>query len=343
MQTFIRCFSPGRHLFIACFLLAVLQHSAIAASETGEINSRPVTTSITGPITETNTGPGTIVATIKPLYSLLAQLTDGITEPVLLLEQLPSAHHHSLLPSQRRLLANADMIVWIGPQMESYLEKILQQTNKTSLVAAIQAKGLRLLPKRGQHSHGHQSGTDEHAEHQYHDIDPHIWLSTHNAIAISRHLAESLVIHDPANRAAYLDNLDRLVNRINDTAGRISAQLDMGERKFIPYHDAYQYFDTEFGLNYIDAVSFDEQSGTSLKHLREIRAQIKQQDVRCLVYQAPAPAIVSSLQQQTSIRTAVMDPLGLTVKNSREAWFEIMLQLANSFSLCLSPHTANNS
>jgi zinc transport system substrate-binding protein len=330
MQTFIRCFSPGRRLLITCFLLAALQSSAIAASETGGIDSQPVN------------GPGTIVATIKPLFSLLAQLTDGVTEPVLLLEQLPSAHHHSLLPSQRRLIAKADMIIWIGPQMESYLEKILQQTNKTSVVSAMQAEGLRLLPKRGQHSHDHQSGTDDHASHQWNDNDPHIWLSTHNAIAISRHLAESLIKHDPVNRTVYLDNLNRLISRINDTAGSISAELDMDARGFIAYHDAYQYFDTEFGLNYIDAISFDEQSGTSLKHLREVRAQIQDQDIRCLVYQAPAPAIVSTLQQQTSIRTADLDPLGLTVKNSREAWFEIMLQLAQNFSLCLSPDAAEN-
>ena len=319
MQTFIRCIFPHRRLLTACFLLAMFQGVASAASRTV-------------------TGPGTIVVTIKPLYSLLAQLTEGITEPVLLLEQLPSAHHHSLLPSQRRLLANAEMIVWIGPQMESYLGKILQQQGDVRVVSAMQADGLKMLPKRGQHGHDHESDTDDHATHEGNNIDPHIWLSTNNAIAISRHMAASLMKHDPDNRAAYQQNLNSLISRINDTANLISARLDTDERSFIAYHDAYQYFDNEFGLDYIDAISLDEQSGTSLKHLREIRAEIQGQNIHCLVYQAPMPAIVGSLQEQASIRATAIDPLGLTVKNNREAWFEIMVQLGESFADCLSPH-----
>ena len=71
--------------------------------------------------------PGTIVVTIKPLYSLVAHLTDGITTPVLLMKQMQSPHHYNMRPSERRLLANARMIIWTGPQMETSLNKIIEQ------------------------------------------------------------------------------------------------------------------------------------------------------------------------------------------------------------------------
>ncbi|NOR43293.1 MAG: zinc ABC transporter solute-binding protein, partial [Gammaproteobacteria bacterium] len=59
--------------------------------------------------------PGTIVVSIKPLYSLVAHLTEGISKPVLLMKQMQSPHHYNMRPSERRLLANAKMIIWTGP------------------------------------------------------------------------------------------------------------------------------------------------------------------------------------------------------------------------------------
>ena len=64
--------------------------------------------------------PGAIVVSIKPLYSLVAHLTEGLSQPVLLIKQTQSPHHYTMRPSERRLLANAKMIFWAGPQMESF-------------------------------------------------------------------------------------------------------------------------------------------------------------------------------------------------------------------------------
>ena len=74
--------------------------------------------------------PGKIVVTIKPLYSLVAQLTEGVEEPVLLMKQMQSPHHYTMRPSERRLLADARIIIWIGPQMESYLSKIIKNITR---------------------------------------------------------------------------------------------------------------------------------------------------------------------------------------------------------------------
>ena len=82
---------------------------------------------------------GPVVVTIKPLYSLVAQLTEGIETPVLLMKQMQSPHHYTMRPSERRLLENAGIIVWLGPQLESYLGKIIQQKNPESIITAIHA------------------------------------------------------------------------------------------------------------------------------------------------------------------------------------------------------------
>ena len=121
---------------------------------------------------------GPIVVTIKPLYSLVAQLTEGIETPVLLMKQLQSPHHYTMRPSERALLANARMVIWTGPQMETYLSKIINNQNNTAVtVSAIQADGITLLEARNKHAHDIHKASGTHPDDL--TIDPHAWLSTH--------------------------------------------------------------------------------------------------------------------------------------------------------------------
>jgi len=276
---------------------------------------------------------GPVVVTIKPLYSLVAQLMKGIDEPVLLMKQMQSPHHYTMRPSERRLLSDASMIVWTGPQMETYLDKIIHQQS-TVVVTAMQADDLRILDRRTKHGHGHSAdSTDPDSSH----VDPHIWLSTQNAIAISKHICRQLIIADPDNKERYENNLEQLINKIAQLSAEIKTGLQNNRQPFITYHDAYQYFEDENQLNYFDSISFDEETGTSLKHLRHINSSIKNEGIHCLLYQRPKPDIVNNLTRQTAIRAFALDPLGQFIENDKEAWFEIMRDTALNFKQCLNP------
>jgi len=283
---------------------------------------------------ENDSGP--IIVTIKPLYSLVAHLTEGIEKPVLLMKQMQSPHHYTMRPSERRLLSNARMIVWIGPQMESYLSKIIQQQD-TIIVSAIQASDLKLLDRRTKSGHPHSAGEAKQDD-QPDDLstDPHIWLSTHNAIAISRHISQQLISNDPVNRKQYENNLRQLITRITELSAEVKSNLEDNKQAFITYHDAYQYFEDENQLNHIDTISFDEETGVSLKHLRHIRASIKTNDVQCLVYQPPKPDIIDTLVGQSTIKATALDPLGQDITNEKQAWFIIMRDITLNFKRCLN-------
>lgn len=282
---------------------------------------------------ETDNSP-LIVVSIRPLYSLVAQLTDGITTPVLLLAQSQSPHHYSLRPSQRRQLAQADIIIRIGPILESFLDKVVEQQSAL-LIDVWQAPGLALLPKRGRQKHAHQKNAPPENP-ALTQTDPHIWLSAANAAAISRYISRQLIASDPARADGYEKNLRRLLAAINRADRTIRSRLTNTERPFISFHDAFQYFEKAYGLNHVSSITLDEESGSSLRHLREVAAAIRAQNIHCLVYQAPRPALVGSLQQNTGITAVALDPLGIDSSNDREAWFEIMQQLGSGFARCLA-------
>ena len=324
MHYTIKLFNPAKHITGTIFILTILLTGSVTANNHTET------------IKQTE-NPGAIVVTIKPLYSLVAHLTEGISKPVLLMKQNQSPHHYNMRPSERRLLANAKMIIWTGPQMETYLNKIIeQQANSTTIVSAMQAKNLKLLKIRSLHSHDRDEHTSAVSKEKQNIIDPHIWLSTRNAIAISSHISAQLIRYDPENTRQYNKNLDTLLNKIKQLNDFIKTNLKRHNEPFIAYHDAFQYFEDENALNYIDSINFDDETGTSLKHLRQINKQINKYDIQCLVYQAPKPAIIDTLMSQSSVKAVALDPLGMDVADDKNAWFALMRQLTLSFSHCLS-------
>jgi len=271
-----------------------------------------------------------IVVTIKPLYSLVAHLTEGVETPVLLMQQTQSAHHFTMKPSQRRLLANAKMIIWLGPQLENTLSNIIQQQS-TLTITTSQAKDLKLLNLRHKLSHQHTQAESNLSR----MIDPHIWLSTENAAAISRQIARFLIEYDAENTVTYQHNLNALLKKIEQTRYYIEQTLENKQQPFIVFHDAFQYFEVENNLNYVDSISFSDENNSSLSHIQKIKNTIKKDNIRCLLYQQPKPAVINALIKQTGIQAIALDPLGLKTNNDKEAWFAIMRQLALNFEHCL--------
>ena len=284
---------------------------------------------------QTKTAP--IVVTIKPLYSLVANLTEGLESPVLLMQQMQSPHHYNMKPSERRLLAEARLIFWLGPQLESYLDKVIRQQNTATVVTAIHAQELDFLRLRHKHIAEHPHTQTRNEQLADREVDPHIWLSTHNAIAISKQITAALIKDSPENATIYKKNLQHLLEKIEQTKTFVHSTLQSDKQPYLVYHDAFQYFEQENGLNYIDSVTFDEETAASLKHVREINKLIKTLNIQCLVYQPPEPAIVRSLAEHNPIKAVALDPLGMKTKSNKDAWFEIMRQLALDFHQCLNP------
>jgi len=56
-----------------------------------------------------------IVVSIKPIHSIVSNITQGITTPKLLLKNNQSPHQFHLKPSQLSLIDQADLIVSIHP------------------------------------------------------------------------------------------------------------------------------------------------------------------------------------------------------------------------------------
>ena len=108
-----------------------------------------------------------VVASIKPVHSLVASVMQGVGEPVLLVKGTGSEHSYSLRPSAALALEQAEVVFWVGETMETFLAKPLRAlASNARAVELRQAPGLTLLPTREggmweahQHSEG-KAGAD---------------------------------------------------------------------------------------------------------------------------------------------------------------------------------------
>jgi zinc transport system substrate-binding protein len=119
-----------------------------------------------------------VVASIKPVHALVAAVMEGVGTPDLIIEGIGSPHTYSLKPSQAQLLQNADLVFWIGQDMEGFLEKPIEAiaTNAIS-VTLMDIDGLIKIKLREggsfeNHDHDdHADHDDDHDDHADHDDD----------------------------------------------------------------------------------------------------------------------------------------------------------------------------
>ena len=121
-----------------------------------------------------------VVASIKPIHSLASYLMDGVGKPDLIVDGYASPHGFAMKPSHAKMLQNADLIFWVGEDLESFLEKPLKSiAKKAEKIELMEIKGLNKLEFRernifeGHDDHGHdEHKEDEHKEHG-HKEDKH--------------------------------------------------------------------------------------------------------------------------------------------------------------------------
>ena len=113
-----------------------------------------------------------VVTSIKPIHSLASYLMDGVSKPSLIVDGYASPHGFALKPSHAKMLQEADIIFWVGEDLENFLEKPLDSiAKKAEKIELLEAKGLNKLKFRernifeGHDDHGHkEDGHDDHAK-----------------------------------------------------------------------------------------------------------------------------------------------------------------------------------
>jgi zinc transport system substrate-binding protein len=272
-------------------------------------------------------------------------------------------------PSHAKMLQNADLIFWVGEDMESFLEKPLNSiAKKAEKIELMEIKGLNKLEFRERNifeehedhghdehkEHGHKEDKhDDHKEHDEHkehghkedkhddhqghahgEHDPHIWLDPMNAKVILSEMAEHLIENDQKNEAKYKENLKKAHKDLDKLTKKVKSELNKNFKSIV-FHDAYQYFEKRFDINILGAFTVNPDVMPGAEQLAEIREVIEHDKVSC-IFSEPQfnPDIIKAVAKDTNVATGVIDPLGATLDPGKDLYFDLIGNMSKSFKGC---------
>ena len=290
-----------------------------------------------------------VVTSIKPVHSLVSGVMQGVGSPTVIIEGAGSPHTYSLKPSQAKQLQDADLVFWMGDELEPFLRGPIQNIAKNAKsIKLIEAHGLKKIKFReggmfdehddhDDHEHD-KHAKDDHDDHGHGEYDPHVWLDPINAKAIVHEIEEALVKADPKNAKEYKANADRIAGELDQLVKELRAQFQPVQQKgFIVFHDAYQYFEQRFGVSAIGSITVSPEVMPGAERVSELRNKIRGLKATC-IFSEPQfePKLVRTLVEGTGARAGVLDPLGASLTKGPNLYFQLVREMARSLKECLS-------
>ena len=343
-----------------------------------------------------------VVTTIKPLHSLASSVMKGVGEPSLIIEGTNNPHTFVFKPSHAEMIENADIVFWIGKDLEAFMEKPLDSLAKNAkTIAFMDLASIEKLKFREQNifddhddhghddhddhghkdddhddhddhdghddehdghddhdDHGHKDddhddhddhdghddehdGHDDHDDHAGHhdghnhgEFDAHIWLDPANAKEMVLEISHELSELDPSNKSKYEDNASKTIAALDTLIEEVDNSLSK-DISYIVFHDAYQYFETRFGVKSAGALTLNPDVLPGAKQIADIQDLINDKGIKC-IFSEPQynPKIIETLGNDMNISTGVMDPLGAYIEPGPTMYVELINEIANSIKEC---------
>ena len=298
-----------------------------------------------------------VVTSIKPIHSLASYIMDGVGSPGLIVDGYNSPHNFQLKPSHAKMLEQADIIFWVGEDLENFLEKPLDTiAKKAEKIELLEIKGIKKLKfrernifeehddhghdaKKEEHDdHGHDAKKEEHDDHDDHEghghgeYDPHIWLDPINAKVILNEITEHLIENDSKNASTYKSNLAKALAEIDKLIIDVITETNT-DLSYVVFHDAYQYYENRFNVNILGAMTVNPDVMPGAEQIHEIHEVIEHDNVSCILSEPQFnPDIIKSIAKDTNVKTGVLDPLGANLEPGKDLYFDLIRNMSASFN-----------
>jgi zinc transport system substrate-binding protein len=288
-----------------------------------------------------------VLTSITPVQLIASEVLAGVAQPEVLLPPGASPHQYSLRPSDVRKVKQADLIFWIGPELERFLEKTLSKTDATVLSFLNEEEGSPHEDEAG-HEDEHESqhyDSDEtllasghqHEGHDHDGPDPHIWLDPMHALEMAEIIRDEAIKVAPDKQAQLENNYAEFAAGLLEKDQLIMAQLaPLNEQGFIVFHDAYSRFVQRYNLKQLGAVTINPSRKAGAKHLSELRDAVIKSEAVCIFSEPQfSGSILDTIASGTSIRTTELDPLGQETAPGKGAYLAFIAGFAQAFKECL--------
>jgi zinc/manganese transport system substrate-binding protein len=159
--------------------------------------------------------------------------------------------------------------------------------------------------------HDHSAKGQEHADdqadnHHHGEFDPHAWQSVHNAEVYVKNIADALCAADAAGCNSYRANAEAYRNQLEALDAEIKAavaEVPKDKRTIITSHDAFGYFEHEYGLNFLAPEGVSTESEASAADVAALIKQIKEDKASAIfVENVTNPRLMEQIGNETGLK-----------------------------------------
>jgi len=286
-----------------------------------------------------------VYATIYPVYDFAAQICGDKARVVQLVPDGVEPHEWEPSPKDMVNLQQADVLIYNGAGMETWVQKMLSGIKDGGPVQVDCSAGIELLPVDTQSDtgiHTHDGDADFQDDEHVHDTntDPHIWLDPHNACLMVDNILQGMQKADPDNTAYYSDNARQYKERLNDLDKMYAETLDgSAMRKFIVSHAAFGYLAHRYNLEQVAIRGISPEADPSPARMTEIIEKARQAGVKYIFFESlVSPRVSEVIAREAGAETLVLNPLGGITPEERQDgkdYLTIMEENLHHLSLAL--------
>ena len=181
-------------------------------------------------------------------------------------------------------------------------------------------------------------GHDDHDHHHHGAFDPHVWLDPQNAAAWLPVIAQALAQADPDNAELYQANAEAGQAELAALSDTLTASLAAAQgRGFVVFHDAYQYFETRFGLQVAGTINQGDATSSGAAHLTELRDQVREKGITCALSEPQYDASILTSVLGDDLRIGMLDPLGSAIEPGPALYPQMLRDMAQAVATCTAP------
>jgi zinc transport system substrate-binding protein len=240
-----------------------------------------------------------VMTSLFPLQEF-AQAVGGKRVSVRLLLP-PGAEPHTWepRPSDIGKLATSDILIYVGAEMEPWIQDMVKGTYNPNLSVLEVSRGLNLI--RGKTiAHNHKTV----------GFDPHVWLDFDNAQNIVNGIAKAFIEKDPQGTKYYGENARfyREKLQVLDSKFRQGLRNCLYRVFVVGGHAAYSYLADRYGLIQIPLYGINPNSEPTPKQLARVIRLAKEHHIKVVYFEiSVSDKLAEVIAEEVGAKTLVLN------------------------------------
>ncbi|MEK4365628.1 metal ABC transporter substrate-binding protein [Paenibacillus sp. FSL M8-0212] len=314
---------------------------------------------------ETKTAKLNVQVSFYPMYEFSKNVAGDLADVHTLVPAGMEPHDWEPTPQDIASIEKADVLVYNGAGMESWIDQVTGSLSNASLIQVEASKGINLL-EGGEHDHHHEDSeatehdhdhsdeatAEEHDhdhyteseaghDHEHGGLDPHVWLSPALAVKEVRNIEAGLAQAAPEHAEQFKQNADAYIAQLESLDQDFKAAVTESKRKdFITQHAAFGYLAKEYGLQQVPIAGLSPEQEPSAAQMASVIDFAKEHQVKTIFFETLVSSKVSeTIASEVGAKTAVLNPIeGLTEEEIAAGmdYISVMRQNLEALKLALN-------